>query len=186
MPFDLERIDLTARQGFTGAAVAMIESALDQHPGQLPAGLLLRLVEHYQQLGRPVDLTRVSWPLEQACRIDPGQEGRSVLDDEPLAQQLTQLWRGENRAIRLTHWLLRPTKQEATSADPSEELYPVLSRTAFLELLELYPLARAIDADGNHSDPDSPQLHGETLERLDTAELSLAAPDLQICDKLIG
>jgi hypothetical protein len=186
LPFDLERIDLTARQGFTGAAVAMIESALDQHPGQLPAGLLLRLVEHYQQLGRPVDLTRVSWPLERACRIDPGLAGPSVLDDEPLMQQLTQLWGHENRAEQLARWLLRPPEQGTPSPTQPEEWPPVLGRTAFMELLELYPLARAVDADGNPSGPNGPQLKGETLQRLDAAELSLAAPELQIRDELLG
>lgn len=191
LPFELAQIDLSAHQGFTGAAVAMIESALDQHPGQLPAGLLLRLVEHYQQLGRPVDLTRVSWPLEHSCRVDPGREGPSVLADADLSQRLTTLWRGEDRAAQLARWLLRPTTTEnAETAESGEAALPVLGRLAFRELLDLYLLARGVDKDTpagcSDSDPDRPQLQGEALQRLDAAELGLAAPELQIRNELIG
>ncbi len=184
LPFELEQIDLTARQGFTGAAVAMIESALEQQcGGQLPAALLLRLVDHYRQLGRPVDLTRVSWPLERCCRVDPAQSGTSLIDDAGLSSRLAQLWLGPDRASGLARWLLRPPPQEDERTTTPEDEAPTLGLIAFQELLELYPLARAIDDD--ESGPDRPKLQGETLQRLDTAELSLAAPELQIRDELI-
>jgi hypothetical protein len=183
LPFGLDQIDLIAQQGFTGAAIAMIESALNQHPGQLPAGLLLRLVEHYRHLGRPVDLTRASWPLEQRCRVDLSLAGLSVLDEASLAQRLTSLWSCEDRCAELARWLLRPASQDDSEAN--------LGLVAFSELLDLYLLARAIETDGHaaglaDSGPDRPQLQGETLERLDAAELSLAAPELQIRDELLG
>ncbi|MCK6423557.1 MAG: hypothetical protein L6Q75_00520 [Burkholderiaceae bacterium] len=135
----LRQVDAMSAAGYPGAAVTLLENALQARPGKNP-WLLLRLLDLYRTMNQPWNHERVSAQLEALYNVRvppmrtdgrPGSEGRDLLDCPDLLERLVQVW---SRPASARDWLHQRLLRDAG--------LPAADLATFRDLLLLHDLAR--------------------------------------------
>lgn len=135
----LRQVDAMSAAGYTGAAVTLLENALQARPGKNP-WLLLRLLDLYRTMQQPWNHERVSAQLEALYNVrvppmrpdgQPGAEGRDLLDCPDLLDRLAQVW---SRPATARDWLHQRLLRDGG--------LPTVDLATFRDLLLLHDLAR--------------------------------------------
>lgn len=140
----LRQVDAMSEAGYRGAAVTLLENALQVRPGKNP-WLLLRLLDLYRTMQQPWNHERVSAQLEALynVRVPPmrpdgqaGGEGRDLLDCPDLLERLAQVW---PRPATARDWLHQRLLRDRG--------LPVVDLATFRDLLLLHDLARELESE---------------------------------------
>lgn len=145
----LAEVDRISAEGYVGAAVALLEQALQRGPAKHPA-LLMRLLKLYAALHQPDNHERVGAQLEALYQVrvpawstltdeGTGPPGDGLLADEPLMRTICSNWPAT--AADTLAELLLPRHQ----AD--EQQQPRLELEAFDDALLLHAIARDVGRD---------------------------------------
>jgi hypothetical protein len=127
----LSTLDQAAADGYLGATLAVLETALQVRRSK-SADLLLRLLDGYEALQQPMNRARVASQLEALYNVDTAAATHPSLDEtaHPMAASLVSAWQQTDRTSALAHLLLEKNSP-----------LPVLDLTAFREILWLHHLS---------------------------------------------
>jgi hypothetical protein len=137
----LDQVDRMAAEGYLGASVAVLESALQGRVGKSP-GILLRLLDHYGALQQPWNRDRVGAELTAIYNVElpstpvcdgdgesQADEGPSLDAIEPTWSSIESSWATPQASAALACTLVRPSP------------HPPLSLAAFRDALWLHTVS---------------------------------------------
>lgn len=157
----LSTLDQAAAEGYLGATLAVIETALQSRQDQ-SADLLLRLLDGYEKLQQPMNRARVASQLEALYNLRITETGTTPDDEMPaaIAAHVVRAWQQPDRPSALARLLLKNDARvyvndvkanisTKISADVDTETDPIpcLDLATFRDVLWLHHLCSDSNSD---------------------------------------